>query len=225
MKYLLYALGEIILVVIGILLALKINTANGLRVDREKEQLYLKSYSDDLAANINELDRVIKKSSETFNAADSLLRFADGQIELNDLMTIQQLVGGSTSYTLYLSQEGTINDIIGSGDLGLIQDDSIRRSMVNWRANLKLLREYEDLGKDNQLQFINALLKETDFYKGMLRKPILDQQTAESLRSNRHFLNLLSGQIEYARILNDFYLEQKEQLTGLQSLLQETIVE
>ena len=40
-KYLLYALGEIVLVVIGILLALQINTCNNEKIQDGKEQFYL----------------------------------------------------------------------------------------------------------------------------------------------------------------------------------------
>ena len=36
-----YAIGEIVLVVIGILIALAINTSNQTKIDREKEQTYL----------------------------------------------------------------------------------------------------------------------------------------------------------------------------------------
>ena len=41
-KYLLYAIGEIILVVIGILIALNINNSNELKKTREAEKVYLK---------------------------------------------------------------------------------------------------------------------------------------------------------------------------------------
>ena len=40
-KYLFYAAGEIVLVVIGILLALQINTCNNQKIQRNKEQFYL----------------------------------------------------------------------------------------------------------------------------------------------------------------------------------------
>ncbi|MGB5372105.1 MAG: DUF6090 family protein, partial [Flavobacteriaceae bacterium] len=42
-KYLLYAIGEIVLVVIGILIALQINNWNEDRKDRAKERFYLRS--------------------------------------------------------------------------------------------------------------------------------------------------------------------------------------
>ena len=41
LKYLRYAVGEIILVVIGILIALQINNWNQARIDQKKERQYL----------------------------------------------------------------------------------------------------------------------------------------------------------------------------------------
>ena len=46
-KYLLYAVGEIILVVIGILIALQINNRNELRKDRQAEKVYLREIQND----------------------------------------------------------------------------------------------------------------------------------------------------------------------------------
>jgi hypothetical protein len=43
LKYMRYAIGEIVLVVIGILIALQINNWNSERKERTKEQYYLKS--------------------------------------------------------------------------------------------------------------------------------------------------------------------------------------
>ena len=47
-KYLLYAVGEILLVVIGILVALQINNWNAHNLDRISEADYLKRLSNDL---------------------------------------------------------------------------------------------------------------------------------------------------------------------------------
>ena len=58
-KYFKYAIGEIILVVIGILIALQINNNNDLRKERVKEIHYLKNIKQDLIFNNQELFKVI----------------------------------------------------------------------------------------------------------------------------------------------------------------------
>ena len=204
-RYLLYALGEIILVMIGILLALQVNTWNTEKNNREKEQLYLQSFYNDIQTNLNQLDRVIAKSTETINTADSLLLFVNGDVEIKDMKKVQRLVMAASNYTIFLSQEGTINDIFGSGDLALIQNDSVRMVMVNWTASLKYLREFEDLGKKNQLNYMDYLANHVPMYKRGLGQDYIDQQTMGKLMNNERYLNLVSDQKRLARTLNRLY--------------------
>lgn len=51
-KYFLYILGEILLVVIGILVALEIDNQNKIKESSKKEILYLQSFQEDLRKDI-----------------------------------------------------------------------------------------------------------------------------------------------------------------------------
>ena len=59
-KYLLYAIGEILLVMIGILLALQVNNWNINRQDRLKETILIKSLYDELLVNEEYLKSLVK---------------------------------------------------------------------------------------------------------------------------------------------------------------------
>ena len=67
-QYLLYAIGEIILVVIGILIALYINNANEKRINKEKITNILKEIQVDLVTDITESVSLF----ERFKRADSI---------------------------------------------------------------------------------------------------------------------------------------------------------
>ena len=67
-KYLLYAVGEIILVVIGILIALYINNSNEQRKTEAKVDLVFEELIDELVANID----AVKRASVFFEREDSL---------------------------------------------------------------------------------------------------------------------------------------------------------
>lgn len=58
-KYLLYAIGEILLVVIGILIALYINNWNQERIAAEDTKFLFEEVSDELVQNIKSIDRVL----------------------------------------------------------------------------------------------------------------------------------------------------------------------
>src|SRR5210317_2353909 len=72
-KYIIYALGEIILVVIGILIALQINNSNEDRKQRKQELHYLKNLKTDLNLNISELDKYIEVRNSRIESAKYVL--------------------------------------------------------------------------------------------------------------------------------------------------------
>jgi hypothetical protein len=57
-KYLKYALGEIVLVVIGIMIAIQINNANQKRLDRETLQGYLKSIAQNIESDLQKAEKI-----------------------------------------------------------------------------------------------------------------------------------------------------------------------
>ena len=65
-KYFKYAIGEIVLVVIGIMIALQINTWNENRKDRQKEKIYITNIQRDLKAQLQSLDRAIQGELSSF---------------------------------------------------------------------------------------------------------------------------------------------------------------
>ena len=82
-KYLLYAIGEIVLVVIGILIALQINNNNEQRKSRVKELIYLNNIKTDLQLNIENLEEFIIHREKTVEAVDSLLFYFKREKELD----------------------------------------------------------------------------------------------------------------------------------------------
>ena len=60
MKYMRYAIGEILLVVIGILIALQINTWNTSRIDKNEEERYLNRLVVDLERDILNIQETIE---------------------------------------------------------------------------------------------------------------------------------------------------------------------
>lgn len=71
-KYLLYAIGEIFLVFIGILLALQFNNWNEERKDNITAEKYLEGISQDLSKDIIGIDHIIKEQANDINIINSI---------------------------------------------------------------------------------------------------------------------------------------------------------
>src|SRR6187402_905910 len=78
-KYILYAIGEIVLVVIGILIALQINNSNDQKKERVTELRYLTNLRKDLVINNAEIDTYIAIRAGCIDSAKKILDHFDGK--------------------------------------------------------------------------------------------------------------------------------------------------
>ena len=133
-KYFKYAIGEIILVVIGILIALQINNWNENQKDIAKEQQILLSLREEFKQNIEELkfDHEINQSSIT--TLVTLLNF-DATKDF-ETRTIDSLLGQVFNFATFDARLGVMNDITSSGNLELIRDSKLRYALNQWTGEL-----------------------------------------------------------------------------------------
>ena len=71
-KYLIYAIGEIVLIVIGILIALQINTWNQNRLDNEKQQIILNKFLEDLNQDVSNLKNTMVNVEKKIRVAQNI---------------------------------------------------------------------------------------------------------------------------------------------------------
>ena len=131
-KYLLYAIGEIILVVLGILIALQINNWNTRRQLNTQEQVILKILKSEFTYNSIELQRNIEKAMRLKKRADSvLILFKVPQNKINP-ENLKYLTLGLSAYSTYDPSNGALNNLISSGQLNLIKNDNLRIILSKW---------------------------------------------------------------------------------------------
>ena len=138
-KYFKYAIGEIILVVIGILIALQINNWNEGRKDLAQEQLILKQLQREYISNLNQLDEKILMRNEGLVACNILLNQIDNPQSVNAddfYKSIWQIVRDPTF-------DPIVNDIIGSEKMRLIQNQELVELLSNWSSEVYQVQELE----------------------------------------------------------------------------------
>ena len=138
-KYLMYAIGEILLVVIGILIALNINNWNEKQKELAKEQLILKQLNSEYKSNLNQLDQKILMRNEALEACNNLLNHIDNPNSINEDGVYQSL------WTLFRDPtfDPIKNDIVGSENLRLINNDTLVRFLSNWSSEVFQVQELE----------------------------------------------------------------------------------
>lgn len=136
-KYFKYALGETILVMVGILLALQVNNWNEARKDRNKETAILQQLHKEFQKNLQEFEQVKVNQDRTFQSGRIVFRNLDKMhipIHRDSVYRYSTRMFGG--YTYYPSG-GVIESLISSGDFKLIQNDTLRNYLVSWKDVLK----------------------------------------------------------------------------------------
>ena len=85
-SYLLYAIGEILLVVIGILIALSINNWNQDRIERKIEKKLLAELFENLEFNEKNLGSDIAEEYKSINSINQVLEILNNRLPYHDSM-------------------------------------------------------------------------------------------------------------------------------------------
>ena len=142
-KYLLYAIGEIVLVVIGILIALQINNNNEIRKSREKELHYLNNIKSDLQLNINEIQEYISIRTRRIESANKVIEHFEGK-PLTDLDEFNRNIINIYTWRKFYQINNTFQELTNSGNLALISNDSIKNTLLNLETLYKKLKYEEE---------------------------------------------------------------------------------
>ncbi|MBV1887984.1 MAG: hypothetical protein KUG51_01715 [Urechidicola sp.] len=147
-KYLKYAIGEIVLVVIGILIALSINNWNENRLKSSKETTILANIHKEFMENKIQLERVIKgHKREHRNSAKIINLFPITSKP-------EPIVLDSLSGYLWESYEGytfdpsqtSINALISTSSFDIISNVELRNLLISWND---LVKDYQEEERHN----------------------------------------------------------------------------
>ena len=141
-KYLKYAIGEIILVVIGILLALQINTWNENRIDSKRLNLYTQSLLNDLELDKKRLIECMVFDSTKVSIIDSLSEPVQDFIEdYSDrgILTIKSIKVNNATFKTMSS----------NNDLELYQNIDLQNSISKYYADVEYVIRFENVYINN----------------------------------------------------------------------------
>lgn len=138
-KYFKYAIGEIVLVVIGILIALQINNWNEQRKDNIKEQGLLKQLQEDYQSNLLQLEeKMVTREISLYSAVKLLNAFdeSDGVVKDSVIKDLANIRHDPTFDPIK-------NNLTSSENLRLIRNNELRRLLSNWSSDVVGVTEVE----------------------------------------------------------------------------------
>ncbi|WP_051947452.1 DUF6090 family protein [Muricauda sp. MAR_2010_75] len=159
-KYLLYAVGEIVLVVIGILIALQINNANERSKSSDMVDLYKKNIISELQADIeeiNRLDSLIKARKKSIQDYVDYYEQDELDIELlHDKINSAQLTLSDFNTKTY-----TVQDLFTTGNLKLFSP-ALKNAILEYKNKQDQRIQTQLKINDFQITKFNELEKHID---------------------------------------------------------------
>ncbi|MEN8250217.1 MAG: DUF6090 family protein [Bacteroidota bacterium] len=135
--YVVYAIGEVVLVVIGILVALQIDNWNENQRIRNIEQQYLLALKEEFEYNKAELASVMNLNKKN---TDYALKISDhagpGNPEITEKEFETLAINAFASEVHYNPNQGVLDEIISSGKLGIFSNDELKFALSSWSAVL-----------------------------------------------------------------------------------------
>lgn len=148
-RYLLYAIGEILLVVIGILIALQINNWNQHQIERSEEIRLLESIRVDIQQDTEQLSDIIEQATLRQAQADSIvsLLFQKENPHVDDFVRLNRSSIGFENH--FQVNSGTFDESQSAGSVKFIQDDNLRQQIFSYYRDTK--RAYTDRNTVKQI--------------------------------------------------------------------------
>lgn len=143
-KYLLYAIGEIVLIVIGILIALQINNRNNLRIQHENEKKIYQNIKLQVEDDRDELNGV----RDFNNYYSAQYEYANQIISANDQSKIDTLAIIAMNLSQYsdFHRGGKIYEtLVNSGELKLLANSEITSNLQQLEMTYNYINKLEDI--------------------------------------------------------------------------------
>jgi len=160
-KYLIYAAGEILLIVLGIMIALSINNWNQYSKDRKAEREYLKRIVHDLQLDAAYYIKSINRSQQIMDLHKTFIdEIYNVQASLAETRNLLQDFLNFGVYYLHVNDE-TIKELMSTGNLSKITNDTVRSAILNYYNSVEQaeshIEEWNNSGANGLDRFWNAV--------------------------------------------------------------------
>ena len=211
-KYLLYAIGEIVLVVVGILLALQINSWNQDRLDRKAE----KSISSELAMEFQKnADLIQERLSEirvSTKACIEIMNIMENEVLTDQPRQLDSLLYLTIEYSNFNPSTNTLEEIYQVGNFSILTNKELKNALFEWSRELQNYTDIYDIYEKYIEEVIlpyyteHIALKNVDKYSPMAwKKDSRFDSGYDYIFNDRSFESLIDNNLYHLARLEEHY--------------------
>ena len=172
-NYLWYAIGEILLVMIGILLALQVNNWNENKIKRSAELTYYSNIKNRLLD-----DKRLIQSQINYNSRyDNQFKYANEIIEINDRTktdTLGKIAINLTNYSDFDGRDNIYESMVNSGEIKLLKNNEIIEGIRDLEEDYLYINRIEKIHYDAMITYaIPSIYPNIKFSTGEVKNPDL----------------------------------------------------
>ena len=217
-KYLFYAVGEILLVMIGLLLAIQVNSWNLNRINRITEKQYLERLSDEIKSEIEIYSKARDKFIEKEKRLKRIIRiWQSGNNSITDsVQYINDFKWGGNIGPWYL-EPVTWNQLIQTGELKLLRDHKLvdemyyHNNLAKGIADNYLMHPMQMTNRAREVWIEPFLYENTDI--------VIDTGEVSVVPSPEVYENIWKNKEMYLKLYMEIVFISKMQHQQLQSII------
>jgi hypothetical protein len=194
-KYFKYAIGEIVLVVIGILIALQVNNWNQRQQNKQLSKLYIEDFIREINTDILTLNKKIEKNEKIIQNITLILTTLATKKELSKKEIIsfneQHKLLGFESY--FIPETSTFRQLDANSNGNLILDKKLKDNLYQYY----ILNDRNEKNGEVSTQLYQHNLITKDIFRNLITGDILENEIGTSLNRSNLNLETLRQNTEY----------------------------
>ena len=199
-------IGEIFIVIIGILLALQVDTWNTRRENREEAQVFLRRLKNEFLENRNQLVQKVEMRNRALESARELLRFVDGEAGELSPFGVDSLLAIALPVYTFDPSLGVLNQLTSTDKLTLIRNERLNDTLSIWNALIEDFKEDENMYNSYNHNHFRPFLYEHYNGRNIINARIRNRVINPILLSSPHLVNTeigFSGKPVDPKVLKD----------------------
>jgi hypothetical protein len=199
--------AELVVIVVGVLIALWVDNLNTERLERRQEATYIRGVLEDLRSDSLALASRSETARRSLNAADRLLVLRRNPRSPAPADSVASWLLHAAFVDNFVVQDHTYREILGAGGLSMIRDPAVRRAVSSYYRSIESAEFFTDWYRNEEEAYWDLLgrrLDPEDFavatgaveetgrlnpgaVVGLLRA---DDEVANAVLMNRHWTQL-----------------------------------
>jgi hypothetical protein len=136
-NYLFYALGEITLIVVGILVAIQVDAWRESENNKKRVSNYFTLMQNDLSDQLAEIDAQVKAELEILRDSEKLIRGYNRYKRFVTDTSFSSSLGNINNWRTFIKIDPTFEQLLVTGEVGLIGNEHVKKRIFSYYHQLR----------------------------------------------------------------------------------------